>query len=233
MSIKRWLNLVEPCDQFPRTFFVSQADLDALGHFVLEHVRHVFAQVFLDENAVTLVVDLRALFIQHIIIFKQMLADIKVRAFHTGLRTFDDIADKAHFQRKRVIHLEAFHQSADLVAAEHAHQVILQGEIKTRRARVTLTGGTTAQLVINTARFVTFRADDMQAAQFLHTFHIFKILQEEFYFGVVNAIVRRINFQQSLTAFFESHVKRVGISRLSQNTIDRRDDILPRVRRRV
>ena len=51
------------------------------------------------------------------------------------------------------------------VAAEEAHQVVIQREIELAAAGVALTAGTAAQLVVDAARFMPFSADDIQAAR--------------------------------------------------------------------
>ena len=50
------------------------------------------------------------------------------------------------------------------VAAEQAHKVVLKGDVEAGFTRVALSAGTSAELVINTAGFVAFRADDVKSA---------------------------------------------------------------------
>ena len=51
------------------------------------------------------------------------------------------------------------------LGTEQSHQIILQGNIKLRFAGVSLTSGTSSQLVINTSRLVPFRTDNLKAAR--------------------------------------------------------------------
>ena len=73
-----------------------------------------------------------------------------------------------------IVDAEAFHHALDLVAAEHAHQVVFQRQVEAARTRVALAGGAAAQLVVDAAGFVAFGADDVQAAEFAHPFHVFE-----------------------------------------------------------
>ena len=107
-----------------------------------------------------------------------MLADVEVGAFDAVLGVFDDVADEAGFQRERIVDLEALHQTADLFAAEEAHQIIFQREVEARGTRITLTGGAAAQLVVDAAGLVAFGADDVQATELLDALHVFEILKE-------------------------------------------------------
>ena len=55
---------------------------------------------------------------------------------------------------------------------EQAHQIVFHRQIETRLPRITLTPGTTAQLVVDTPRLVAFRAQHIQPAE-LHNLVVF------------------------------------------------------------
>ena len=59
---------------------------------------------------------------------------------------------------------EAVEDAVDPVAGEQAHEVVLGGEEEARLARVALAAGAAAQLVVDPARLVALRADDVEAA---------------------------------------------------------------------
>ena len=82
----------------------------------------VIEREWMDEDAVTLPVDLPALFVKYIVVFKQVFANIKVRAFNTVLGIFNDVADETNFQWKRIIHFQCLHEPIDAVAAKQAHE---------------------------------------------------------------------------------------------------------------
>src|SRR5271157_5514820 len=69
---------------------------------------------------------------------------------------------------RTVVEADALHEALDSIRAEEAHQLVFEGEVKSRRAGVALTPGAPAQLVVNSARLVALGADDVQAAGFRH-----------------------------------------------------------------
>ena len=74
------------------------------------------------------------------------------------------------FDRLVFFHAQLIHNAGNVVRTEQAHQIIFQRKEELGRTRITLTAGTAAQLVINTAAFVAFRTDNVQAAKFRHAF---------------------------------------------------------------
>ena len=62
-------------------------------------------------------------------------------------------------------HAEPQHQVLHALAAEDAHQVVLQREIEARAAGIALASGASAKLIVDAARFVALGAQDVQAAQ--------------------------------------------------------------------
>ena len=61
--------------------------------------------------------------------------------------------------------LKRLHQVRDALAAKQAQQIVFQREVEARLARVALTAGTAAQLVVDTAGIVALGADDEEAAR--------------------------------------------------------------------
>ena len=53
----------------------------------------------------------------------------------------------------------------DPVGLEQPHQLVLERQVEPGLARVALTAGTTAQLVVDAARLVALGADDVEAAE--------------------------------------------------------------------
>ena len=51
------------------------------------------------------------------------------------------------------------------IAAEQAHEVVLEREVELRHARVALTTGTATKLVVDAARLVALGADDRETAR--------------------------------------------------------------------
>ena len=62
-------------------------------------------------------------------------------------------------------HAQPQHQVLHALAAEDAHQIVLQRKIEARAAGIALPAGASAQLIVDAPRFVPLGAEDMQAAQ--------------------------------------------------------------------
>ena len=78
-------------------------------------------------------------------------------------------ADRAGHQRMlddlALLDAHALHQARDALAAEQAHQVVLERQEEARRARIALAAGAAAQLPVDAPRLVALGAEDVQAAQ--------------------------------------------------------------------
>ncbi len=59
----------------------------------------------------------------------------------------------------------AIHQLRDPVGSKQAHEIVFERQEELRRARISLTAGTAAQLPVDAPRLVALRSDDVQAAQ--------------------------------------------------------------------
>ena len=83
-----------------------------------------------------------------------MLTGGEVHVLDLALRALYRLRDELGLDGHIVGHVHALHEIADaghLVAAELAHEVVLEGEVELRAARVALTAGAAAQLVVDTA----------------------------------------------------------------------------------
>jgi len=120
------LDLFQECQQFPGTFCIFQGNLDPVLQFGAQHLQNIITQVFFGEDAVALLVNTGTLAVKDIIILKQMLADIKVRAFHPFLRLFHKPAKDSHLDRLAVVEHHTLPQTFDLCPAKKAHQFVFQ-----------------------------------------------------------------------------------------------------------
>ena len=59
---------------------------------------------------------------------------------------------------------EAAQHAVHALGAEDAHQVVFEREEEFAVARIALTAGTAAELVVDAAEFMALRADDIEAA---------------------------------------------------------------------
>src|SRR5690606_4952208 len=192
-----------------------------------EHFGYIVAEVFFGEHTVTLGVDFGALRVEHVVVFEEVLTHIKVGAFNPGLGLLDNTPDQPHFEGQGIIDLHALHQRIGLGAAKEAHQLVSHGEVKARRARVTLAGSAAAKLVVDTPGFMAFGANHMQTAQFADLFHVFHVFQEVLDLGFVDAVIFRVHGKDGLPALLHGHFKRIfgGIG-ASNNPVDCGQDLL-------
>ena len=109
-------------------------------------------------------IDRLAVLVHHVVKLKHVFADVKVVAFHAHLGFFNGIGNETVFNHILVAHPQSVHDRAQSVAAEYPRQIVLGRNKESGRAGVTLSSGTSTQLVINAAGFVTLSSDDMQTS---------------------------------------------------------------------
>ena len=110
-----------------------------------------FANVAYVQQFVTLGVDRTALVIGHIIIFQQLLTNIKVTAFNFTLRIGNGFSDPRMLDGFAWFHPQFTHHAGNAVRSEDTHQGIFHRQVEARRTSITLTARTATQLVIDTA----------------------------------------------------------------------------------
>ena len=128
------------------------------------HVDDVVGDLFGGHQLAALFIDHLALVIHHVIELEQVLADFEVPRLDLRLRLFERLVDPRVHDRLALLEAELLQHAVDPLGTEDAHQIVLQGQIELRRPRVALTAGTTAQLVVDTAAFMTFGAEHEQPA---------------------------------------------------------------------
>src|SRR5262249_60390925 len=92
-------------------------------------------------------VDDLPLLVHHVVVLEEMLADLEVPGLDALLRRADGAGDELVLDRLALLHAQAVHDALDALGAEDAEEVVFQGEVEARRARVALPSRTTAQLV--------------------------------------------------------------------------------------
>ena len=63
-----------------------------------------------------------------------------------------------------LLHAQPLHETGQTLGAEYPQQAVFERQIEACRARIALTAGTAAQLVVDAPRLVAFGADDVQTA---------------------------------------------------------------------
>ena len=155
---------------FFRQLIFTHVGIYCSVHDGMDHGNDAVTQVFPIQHAFSFAVNDFSLFIHDLVIFQQLFTDGKVVAFHFFLGTFDGLCQHTCFDGFIFCHTHGIHDLHCFFGAEQTHQIIFQRDVETGFTGVTLTTGTTAQLVIDTSGFVTFCTDDLQTTQFGNTF---------------------------------------------------------------
>ena len=143
---------------------------------------HRAGHIFVFQDFVTQSVDFLSLIVCHVIVFKQLLTNIEVAGFDLTLSGFNGAGNNTCFNRFTFRQTQLVHQSLHLFAGEDSEQRIFHGQIEAGRTRVTLTAGTSAQLVVDTAGLVTLGTDNSQAAEFHNAVVVNLPLRFDFFF---------------------------------------------------
>src|SRR5205085_6537165 len=105
-----------------------------------------------------------ALLVHHVVVLEQMLAGLEVAPLHLLLGALDRLRHHPVLDGDALLHAEALHPRHQPLAAEDAHQIVLEGEVEARRAGIALAAGAAAERVIDAPRLVAPRAEDLPAA---------------------------------------------------------------------
>ena len=130
----------------------------------------VGVQVLAVENLVALLVDDLALSVHDVVVVEDVLTHGKVDFLNLALGALNGLGDHLCLNRHVVRHLVLGHHRRDAihtVAAEQAHEVVLEREIELGLARIALTAGAASELVVDTTGLVALGADHAQAAGLL------------------------------------------------------------------
>ena len=123
-----------------------------------------FAHIADIQQFVTLGVNGATLIVSHVIIFQQLLTNVEVTAFNFTLGVGNRFSHPRVFNGFAWLHTQFTHHAGYSVGSKNTHQRIFHRQVETGRTSIPLTTRTTAQLVIDTTGFVTFRTDDGQTA---------------------------------------------------------------------
>ena len=150
---------------------------------IFESVQNRVFELAALEHVVAQTVYRFALGIHDVVVFEQILSDIEVASFDAFLRRFDRFRNEPRFDGDigLFVHAEERHAIFEFLAAEDAQQIVVQRQEETACARIALTPGAPAQLIVDAARFVPFGAQDKQTADGLNFFLFFGALGLEFF----------------------------------------------------
>jgi len=134
---------------------------------------HPFKEVLLAEDGITLGVYVVPLFVEHVVIVQQVLANLKVAVLNTPLCLLKGIGEHAVLDGHPVLHPDLAQDAPDVLRGEQAHQRVVQGDVEAAGARVPLAAAAPTQLVVDTARLVPLRTHDIEATEALDLFIVF------------------------------------------------------------
>jgi len=104
-----------------------------------------------------------ALLVDDVVIFQDVLADVEVVALDPLLDRLDHASQHPRLECL-VLEASTVHPRLEPLAAKAAHQLILERDVETAGARVTLASGAPAQLVVDAPRLVPLGPDDVEPA---------------------------------------------------------------------
>src|SRR5690606_21484140 len=110
--------------------------------------------------------DRLALAVEHVVVLEHVLANLGVAALDLRLCAANRARDGLRLDREVVG--AAAHERLSGTRVEQAHEVVLQREVEAALARVALTAGATAQLVVDAARLVALGAEHVEATDLAH-----------------------------------------------------------------
>ena len=143
-----------------------------IDNFFKSVEKRVF-EIFPLEYAVAQRIDRFALRIHDIVIFEKIFTDIEVPPFHALLGGFYRSRYQTGLNGNIGLipaHSKYGHFVLEFLATKNAQQIVVKRKEKSAHAGIPLTTGTTAQLIVNTARFMAFRPENIQTACGHHFF---------------------------------------------------------------
>ena len=140
------------CAGFFLLFFTCMA-------VVIEHnfnsipgiVHYAVSKVLVSQKFITLCIDFTSLLVYNIIVIKKMLSDFKVLVFNLSLSLCNTLVEPWMVNRFSRFHTDTAHHILHAVTAKETHKVIVHRNKELASSRVSLSSGTTAELVINSA----------------------------------------------------------------------------------
>ena len=134
--------------------------INGLAH----HLMQLAGDILAVQHHLALLIDDLALLVHDIVILQHLFTNCKVRCFELFLGALDRVGDELVLDGDIFVKAQGVHQVLHALAAENTHQVILKAQEEAGGAGVTLTAGTAAQLVVDTAALVPLCANDEQTA---------------------------------------------------------------------
>ena len=125
---KLGLQLLFQPGYIPLLFDAHRRDeaVHSIVHHVLADRSDRLTDLIIRQQFVSLTINNLSLVIGHVIVFEQLLTDIKVASFDFPLRFFDGIAHHAMLNGLTPFHTQGLHEALDPVGGENTHQVVFE-----------------------------------------------------------------------------------------------------------
>ena len=142
---------------------LGDACVDDGGQHLVHETGNLFLQVVTVQNTATVLVDGFALAVEHIVILEHVLTLLGVTTLNVGLRGGNGTADNLGVQCG--VLGGRGHKAGRHAGVEQTHELIGQRQVEAGLARIALTTGTTAQLVVDTAGLVALGTKHVQTTE--------------------------------------------------------------------
>ena len=156
-------------DQIPVVLILIVANqavyhiFNGIGEHLIDGVTHTLAIQY----PAALRVDDLTLLIHNLVILQQILTNTEVVALNLLLSLLDGIGKHLMLNLLIFRHAQGVENAHQTLGSEEAHQIVLQRNVETGFSRISLTSGTSSQLIVNTAGLVALGTDNLQSACFL------------------------------------------------------------------
>ena len=132
---------------------------------LLHHIVDVVMQILAKENLAALVVDDLTLLVHDVVVLEHILTNREVTAFDLLLRILDRTRKHARLQLVALAHAKLACHALQPLAAKESQKIVFHRQVELSVARVSLTSGTSAQLIVDTSRLVALCAEDAETAE--------------------------------------------------------------------
>ena len=150
---------------FGVVFRIDQKSCNTVN-FIIDHLPDNLPYASSEQDVLSQGVDNLPVFVHDVIIFQEILPDVEVVPFHLLLGVFNPPGDEFVFDRFSFLHPETLHNGGYPVGTEDPEEIILKGEIKAGRPRVSLSPRTPSELIVHTTTFMPFRTKNVQTTRF-------------------------------------------------------------------
>ena len=147
-----------------RIYILRETHIYCIIYNICNHLVDGIAHVLTIQYLATLFVDDLTLLIVNLVVIKKILTDTEVVKLDLLLCLLDCIGKHLVLDLLILSYTKGSEHLHQTLRSEQTHQVILQGNVEAGFSRISLTSGTSTQLVINTSGLMTLCTDDLQTA---------------------------------------------------------------------